>query len=197
MRQVPLFPLKSLLYPGGPLSLRIFEPRYVNMVTRCLREQAPFVVVQLLEGAEAGGGVISTAATGTEATIVDFDRLPDGLLGLTCVGGRRVRILSTEQQADGLHLAQVDDLEVDPPVAVPAEYQHLVRALRLLWARLPDIYRQWVPQQFEDAVWVGNRLSELSPFDAAIRQGLLEMTDPLERLRYLSPLVRVDPTESH
>ena len=88
---LPLFPLHTVLFPGGPLSLRIFETRYLDMVRRCLKEQGTFGVVLILEGAEAGA-VATVADIGTSARLVDFDTLPDGLLGVVCVGERRFRV---------------------------------------------------------------------------------------------------------
>jgi Lon protease-like protein len=179
-RRLPLFPLSTVLFPEGPLALRIFEPRYVDMVSRCMRDGSGFAVVLLLEGSEAGQPSVSTAMVGTEARIVDFDRLEDGLLGLTCVGQERVRIISAWREADGLNMAEV---------ALAVEH---------LYPTLPSIYPQWAPARYKDARWVGNRLAELAPFDANVRQELLEMSDPLARLRTLSPLVQLrDSDESH
>ena len=114
-RTLPLFPLGTVLFPAGPLALRIFEPRYVDMVGRCMREGSGFAVVLLVEGAEAGGGSLTTAAIGTEARIVDFDRLEDGLLGLTCVGQGRLRIVRAWREEDGLNVGEVaDELGCDP-----------------------------------------------------------------------------------
>src|SRR6202008_4409888 len=90
-RGLPLFPLNPVLFPGGPLPLRIFEPRYLDMVRRCLREKTGFAVVMLTDGEEARGEA-SFAATGTEAVIVDFDRLEGGLLGISCLGRERIRV---------------------------------------------------------------------------------------------------------
>lgn len=197
-RQVPLFPLGTVLFPEGPMSLRIFETRYVGMVRQCMRDSSGFIVTLLLGGAEAGSSSVSTAMIGTEARIVDFDRLDDGLLGLTCVGMGKVRIVSTWRAADGLNVAEVEDLEPEPAIGVPEECAHLVVALRHLYPTLPAIYEQWIPARFDDAGWVGHRLAELAPFDPPVRQGLLEMTDPLERLRYLAPLVRLEnESEAH
>lgn len=189
---LPLFPLRTVLCPGGVLPLRIFEPRYVAMVRRCMRENMPFVVVQLFDGSEAGAGRVSMAGVGTQARIVDFDRLDDGLLGLTCVGERRVRLGNSVQQADGLHVGDIELLEDDPTVAVPAECVHLVEILRHFWQELPEDYTRWLTPRFDSAGWVANRLCELSPFEPVTRQGLLEMADPLQRLRYLAPLVHFD-----
>jgi hypothetical protein len=191
-RVLPLFPLGTVLFPAGPLALRIFEPRYVDMVSRCLRESTNFVVVLLVEGRQAGGGALTTAATGTEAQIVDFNRLEDGLLGLTCVGRERARIVRAWREDDGLNVGEVEDVPADVVAAVPEECAHLPEALRRLYPDLDPIYAH-VPPRWDDAAWVGNRLAELAPLEGAVKQGLLELEDPLERLRYLSPLIRIDP----
>jgi Lon protease-like protein len=187
-RVLPLFPLGTVLFPAGPLALRIFEPRYVDMVGRCMREGSGFAVVLLVEGAESGGGSLTTAAVGTEARIVDFDRLEDGLLGLTCLGAQRLRIVRAWREEDGLNVGEITDLAPDPVTAVPDDCAHLPVALRRLYADLGPLYARVAPA-WDDAVWVGNRLAELAPLDETVKQGLLEMTDPLERLSFLSPLV--------
>jgi len=197
-RRVPLFPLGTVLFPGGPLALRIFETRYVDMVRRCMRDGTGFVVTLLMEGAEAGSTSISTAMVGTEARIVDFDRLDDGMLGLTCIGAERVRIVDTWRESDGLNVAEVEDIPGESSEGIPEDCEHLVTAMRHLFAQLPPVYGQWITPDFGDARWVGNRLAELAPFDPPVRQGLLEMTDPVARLRYLSPLVQLQgDTSAH
>jgi hypothetical protein len=193
-RTLPLFPLSTVLFPAGPLALRIFEPRYVDMVGRCMREGTGFGVVLLVEGVEAGSGPLTTAAVGTEARIVDFDRLEDGLLGLTCIGGGRLRILRAWRQEDGLNVGEVDDVLADPAQPVPDDCAHLPEALRRLYRELGPLYER-VPPAWDDAVWIGNRLAELAPLEPAVKQGLLELDDPLERLRYLAPLVSIGAGE--
>src|SRR5262245_56438120 len=106
--EIPLFPLNTVLFPGGPLPLRIFEPRYVDMVRYCMRERAPFGVVLIRAGVEAGGAVSSTADVGTSARIVDFFQMPDGLLGLKCLGERKFRVSSRRTQSDGLNMGTVE-----------------------------------------------------------------------------------------
>jgi Lon protease-like protein len=118
VRELPLFPLNTVLFPGGPLPLRIFEPRYLDMVSRCLREQTGFAVVLQGDGDEASAAT-SFAATGTEAQIVDFDRLEGGLLGISCIGRGRVRIVEAWREADGLNRGRVLDIGADPIVEVP------------------------------------------------------------------------------
>ena len=190
-RTLPLSPLGSVLFPAGPLELRIFEPRYVDMVGRCMKEGTGFGVVLLVEGPEAGSGSLMTAAVGTEATIVDFDRLDDGLLGLTCVGRERLRIVRAWRQDDGLNLGEVHDIPADPVAPVPDECLHLAEALRRLYPSLGPSYA-WVAPRFDDAGWLANRLAELAPLEPAVKQGLVELDDPVERLRYLAPLIRLE-----
>jgi Lon protease-like protein len=192
MRTLPLFPLGTVLFPGGPLELRIFEPRYVDMVGRCMKEGSGFGVVLLVEGREAGGGgTLTTAAVGTEARIVDFNRLDDGLLGLTCLGHERLRILRAWRRDDGLNLAEVEDVAADAATAIPDDCVHLSAVLRRLYPDLGASYG-WVAPRWDDASWTSNRLAELAPLEPAVKQGLLELDDPLERLRYLAPLIRLD-----
>ena len=119
VRELPLFPLRAVLFPGGPLPLRIFEPRYLAMVSQCFREQSGFAVVLLGEGEEASDAT-SFAATGTEARIVDFDRLEGDLLGISCIGRERVRVVEAWRGADGLNRGRVLDIAADPVVPVPA-----------------------------------------------------------------------------
>ena len=106
LRELPLFPLNAVLFPGGPLPLRIFEPRYLDMVSQCLREQSGFAVVLIGEGEEVEEAT-SFAATGTEARIVDFDRLEGGLLGISCIGRERVRVVEAWREPDGLNRGRV------------------------------------------------------------------------------------------
>jgi Lon protease-like protein len=190
---LPLFPLNTVLFPGGALPLRIFETRYVDMVRRCMRGGSSFGVVLILTGAEVGA-IDDTAEVGTTARIVDFNAMPDGLLGITCMGDRKFRISKRWQQSDGLHLADVEYLPSEKSIELPDEYRHLGELLRgilpeLAQARGGDLYAN-VVGAFTDAAWVGCRWAEILPLSLADRLGLLELEDPLVRLSKLSPLVR-------
>jgi Lon protease-like protein len=178
--QLALFPLQTVLFPGGPLLLRVFEPRYLDMVRRCLKEQGRFGVVLILEGAEAGEAV-TVAAIGTSARVVDFDPLPDGLLGITCLGERRFRILRRWQQEDGLNLADVQYLPAEDVSALPEELAHLGELLREVLPKLGRGYAH-VDAHYEDAGWVANRWAEVLPLAATERLELLELEDPQRRL---------------
>lgn len=187
-RELPLFPLGTVLFPDGPLPLRIFETRYLDMVRRCLREETGFGVVLIAAGREAGGPA-RFVEVGTEAVIVDFDRLEDGLLGIRCRGRERFRVLQSWRAADGLHLGRVRSLAPQPAVPVPARFAHLAETLRAILPQLDELYGS-LPQRYEDAAWVGHRLSEVLPLAMPDKQVLLEMDDPVARLGFLAPLLR-------
>jgi hypothetical protein len=186
--ELPLFPLNTVLFPDGPLPLRIFETRYTDMVRRCTRDGSVFGVVLIRRGAEAGE-VTGIADVGTSARIVDFDTLPDGLLGLTCRGERKFRLLRAWRQADGLNVGEVEWLAPEPEVPLPEALRHLARILERLLPKLAELYGR-IPPRLDDAAWVGARLAEILPLGLADRQACLELDDPLERLAVLAPLVR-------
>ena len=190
-RILPLFPLGNLVFPGGRLSLRIFEPRYVNLVKRSMQSGTGFGVVLLLRGSEVGGQTdtaavttTTTAGIGTEVSIVDFDRLPDGLLGITCLGQQRFRILHTWREADGLNMAEVEDVPAPPFTPIPADLRLVAEILERLVAQI-GIEHVAQEARYDDADWVGSRLAELLSMESIERQALLEMPDPVERLQLL------------
>ena len=185
-RELPLFPLNTVLFPGGPLPLKIFEPRYLDMVSRCLREQSGFAVVLITEGLETAA-TASFAATGTEAGIVDFDSLEGGLLGISCIGRERVRVLEAWRETDGLNRGRVVEIGADPVLTVPPAQAWLIEVVRRVLPEAGDAYRH--VEMRDDAAWVGNRLAEMLPLSLADKQALLELTDPLERLSALEPAV--------
>lgn len=186
VREFPLFPLETVLFPGGPLTLKIFEPRYLDMVSRCLREHSGFVVVLITEGAETAA-IASFAAIGTEARIVDFHSLDGGLLGISCIGRERVRVLEAWREADGMNRARVTAIAADPVLAVPAPQAWLADVVRRALPQAGDACRH--VEMRDDAAWIGNRLAEMLPLTLADKQALLELTDPLERLSVLEPAV--------
>jgi Lon protease-like protein len=186
---IPLFPLHTVLFPGGPLPLRIFETRYTDMVRRCMRESQPFGVLLIQEGDEAGE-VATTATVGSTARIADFHTLHDGLLGISCVGDRKFRVQRVWRAGDGLNMGEVQWLPAEPEVALPADYAPLAAAVRRALDDLSEQYRH-VEKKFDDAAWVSARLTELLPIELNDKQALLEMADPIERLDALRVMVPV------
>jgi Lon protease-like protein len=188
---IPLFPLHTVLFPGGPLPLRIFETRYTDMVRRCAREQQPFGVVLIQEGEEAGA-VATTATVGSSARIVDFYTLKDGFLGIACVGERRFSMQRVWREADGLNMAEISWLADEPVLPLPAEYAQLGDVVRRALEDLAEHY-QHVEKKFDDAAWVGARLTEILPLQLPDKQAMLELDDPLARLAALMEVVQVVP----
>jgi len=184
---IALFPLNIVLFPGGPLPLRIFETRYVDMVRSCMRGDLRFGVVLIREGSEVGPA--QTVEVGTMAKIADFHQLSDGFLGLSCVGEQRFRIVGRRIQPDGLNLAQVDWLPAEANVAVPERHARLAALLKTVLPQLGEVY-EGMEMHLSDAAWVGYRLAEILPIAAAEKQFCLELDDPVQRLDVLSPLAR-------
>jgi Lon protease-like protein len=191
-RELALFPLNTVLFPGGPLPLRIFETRYLDMVRRCMRQGTGFGVVLIARGREAEGSP-KFVELGTQARIVDFSRLDDGLLGITCVGQERFRVIDCWQQPDKLNLATVADIPAEPALPVPGEFGFMAEALKKILPELGDFYAT-VERHFDDAAWVGYRLAELLPLATPDKQALLEMHDPIARLATLAPVIRTPET---
>jgi Lon protease-like protein len=184
---IALFPLHTVLFPGGPLPLRIFETRYTDMVRRCMREQQPFGVVLIQDGDEAGD-VATTATVGCTARIADFHTLHDGLLGISCVGELKFRVLRVWRASDGLNMGEVSWLPAEPALPLPERYGHLADTVRRALEDLAEHYEH-VERKFDDAAWIGARLTELLPIELADKQALLELEDPIERLDSLLAVV--------
>jgi Lon protease-like protein len=182
---IPLFPLNIVLFPDGPLPLRIFETRYLDMVRRCMREDGCFGVVLISAGLEAGPA--ETYDVGTAAKIIDFHQLPDGLLGLSCLGQRRFRILKKSIAKDGLNLGEIDWLADEPVLSVPPRHAPLKELLGTVLPQLGEVYTG-IDMRLDDAAWVGHRLAEILPIELHRKQSFLEMDDPIQRLDALTPL---------
>jgi len=184
---IPLFPLGTVLFPDGPLPLRVFEPRYLDMVSRCLKENTEFGVVLLLSGSEIGEA--RTASVGTRARILDWYLGSDGILGITAVGAERFVLQSTSRQSDGLYVGEVKSLDREPPVPLPEDYGAMASLLEVIINDLGKLYEN-LEDNYTDATWVGYRFAEILPVSAAEKQRCLEMNDALERLRFIRPLLR-------
>lgn len=186
-QRLPIFPLNTVLFPGGPLSLRIFEPRYLDMVRDCTASDSEFGVNMIVDGKDTGE-TPATVVVGTSARIQDFYTMDDGLLGIAAVGIQRYRIIRTSVRDNGLLTAEVALLPPTPPQPLETEYL----LLRTLLERLLDsVSEHYDPQpvRLDDADWVGCRLAELLPLDGPTRQLMLELEDPTKRLDRLLEIV--------
>lgn len=185
---MPLFPLSTVLFPGGQLQLRIFEPRYLDMIRDCTRQGAGFGVCLILQGSEVGDPAIP-AAIGTLAHITDFHHREDGLLGLVVEGKERFRVLHTRARSNGLLLGHVDVWPAEPGITVPVEFALLQTILERLIDHMAPQWRHVPTSQYDDASWLGFRLAELLPLQCAEQQHLLELTDPVQRLAELRDML--------
>lgn len=181
---IPLFPLGAVLFPGGDLSLRIFEQRYLNMIRDCARDASGFGVCLILRGGETHDTAMP-AAVGTLAHIIDFYTLSDGLLGIRATGGVRFRVAKSRVRDDGLISATVQPCAETPRIELPPEFVLLATILERLLEKMDSEYAQAPRANFDDAQWVGFRLAEALPIDQRERQHLLQLDDPLARLRQL------------
>ena len=186
--RVPLFPLNTVLFPGGPLPLRIFETRYIDMVKDCVRDDAPFGVLLIREGGETGAA--TTHTVGTLARIIDWYQGSDGLLGVTAVGERRFRLLSSERLASGLNVGEIEILPDEPSMPLPAEYKAMSEILSSVLDELGRLYES-LDRQLDDASWVTSRFVEILPIDLEQKQLCLEQSDPLDRLKIVHALLKV------
>lgn len=180
---LPLFPLNTVLFPGGPLRLRIFEPRYLDMISHCMRESSNFGVALITEGREAGGSA-RTTGFGTTARIVDFERLDDGLLGITARGEKKFTIVDVKTQSDGLNIADVNLLPEEPTMEIPEDLAILAELLKQALAQVGTQYGN-EPPLYGNASWVGMRLAEILPLPMPEKQQCLEMDNAVQRLRLL------------
>ena len=187
--QVPLFPLHTVLFPGGRLPLRIFEQRYMDMAKACLRDGAPFGVCLIREGAEVGAPA-TPSEVGTLARIGTWDMPQLGLLQVVAHGEQRFRILERRVQADGLARASIERLAEAPDTGIPPGCAPLVKLLERLIEQHPELFER--PHRLDSCAWVSGRLGELLPLPLPAKQALLELGDGRLRLEKLDTLVRTD-----
>lgn len=165
------------------MPLRIFEPRYVDMVSSCLRAGSGFGVCLIAAGGEVGEAA-EIHPVGTLAYIVDWEQLPDGLLGIVAQGEQRFRVLSSQVAPNHLRLAEVELLPQVPETMLPVEFESLAELLGRILDELGGSHAS-AARQLDQAGWVGARLAELLPIDLEVKQRLLEMDEPVARLFHL------------
>ena len=189
-REIPLFPLGHVLFTGGRLPLQIFEPRYLDMVGRCMKSRTGFGVALIREGSETFGttGPPSLFNIGTFARIVDFSQLANGLLGIVCIGDGKFRIERSWEAPDHLVMAEVEFLADERQIPWDERFSSLAETLRVL-VKHPMIEKLDLDIDYDDARSVGWRLAELLPLEAETRQSLLQMQSPRERLVEIQRLI--------
>ncbi len=193
---LPLFPLHTVLFPGGVLALRIFEQRYIAMTKSCIADGSGFGVCLIVEGNEvvapgkpAGAQKPDFATVGTMAHIDTWDMPEPGILHVRARGAQRVQVVGDAVQADGLVLGTCTAIPAEPARDLPAAMAPLAT---LLAALLDRIGRDAAPgeRRLDDASWVGYRLAELMPLPLSIKQSMLEMNDSEVRLSVLARFLK-------
>ena len=182
-REIALFPLHAVLFPGGLLPLRVFEQRYMQMAAACLRDDEPFGVCLIREGSEVGAPA-EPESVGCLARIAQWDMQQLGLLKITAHGERRFRVVRRRVQDDGLARAEIELLAEEDDAPVPEQFSTCSALLKAILED-NDVLPVEAPARFESSAWVSARLAEILPLPLAARQRLLEMNDSLERLGFL------------
>jgi Lon protease-like protein len=181
---LPLFPLRTVLFPGGLLPLKIFEQRYVEMTKGCLRDERPFGVCMITEGnevAQPDGSAPKFASVGTLARITNFDMPQLGILHVQTLGLTRFEVRTHAVDATGLCIGEVTTIPAEPAHALPDTYAPLARILGVIAGKLgPENFP--ATTAYDDASWVGYRLAELLPLPRSIKQRMLEVNDANVRL---------------
>ena len=190
---LPLFPLHTVLFPGGYIPLRVFEPRYCQMVRNCREQGTPFGVVTLLTGDEVhhyGEQPITFHPVGTLAAIDTMTALSTGIELLQCTGHTRFRIRTSHKQQHDLWVADVELMAPDCETPIPTDLQPTAKALRYVLRNMPQRHLAAASNaQFSDCSWVANRWAELLPVSQRMQLQLLELDSPLLRLELVSDVL--------
>lgn len=184
LTSLPLFPLHGNLLPGAGITLRLFEPRYLELLRQCSRQDSTFGICLILEGEEVGAPAIP-AAWGVEARIEDFDAGADGMLLLRLRGTRRFQVQAVEVRDNGLVVGQVRWCQADSDDEVRPQHALLSLLLERIIEQVGGPHAKAGPELFDQAAWVGWRLAELLPLDEPQRLALLQLDDVHQRLDLL------------
>jgi uncharacterized protein len=190
--ELPLFPLHTVLFPGGRLPLRIFEQRYMEMAKTCLKDNAPFGVCLIHQGKEVGEPAVPVGV-GCLARIAEWDMPQLGVLQVTARGESRFRILGQRVQADGLVRATIELLPEGDDVPLPEAAARYAKLLERVIEQHPALLER--PHRLDSSAWVSARLAELLPLPLEAKQALLETENGRARLEKLDALVRLEPNK--
>ena len=186
--RLPLFPLNTVVFPGGQLPLRIFEQRYLDMVKQAIADNTPFGICAIREGTETGTPAVPYAI-GTRVRITDWDMPQTGILHIETQALERFVIRSTQTEPGGLLIGSVEAVSREDAASVPDDLELAVEILRHIIDEYGDAHFP-APHQLDNAVWVGYRLSEVLPLKLSVKQNLLEMNDSVTRLRILTEFLK-------
>jgi hypothetical protein len=185
---LPLFPLNTVVFPGGRLPLRVFEQRYLDMVKQAIADNTPFGICAIREGSETGTPAVPFSI-GTRVHVTDWDMPQTGILHIDTQARERFVIRSVRTESSGLLIGEVESVSSEVCAAIPEELELAVEILRHIIDEYGDAHFP-SPHDFDNAVWVGYRLSEVLPLKLSIKQNLLEMNDSVMRLRILTEFLK-------
>lgn len=180
---IPLFPLNTVLFPGGILPIRVFEPRYMDMVSACMKDKKPFGICLIHEGNDSTSPA-QPESVGCLVDIVDWDMQQTGVLNISVLGIRRFHVESKRIEKNGLIVAQVLNIADEAEAPLPLRHHACATILRHIIGHLGE-HRFASPLRYDDLAWVGYRLAELLPLKLSVRQNMLEMNDSLVRIEIL------------
>ena len=183
----PIFPLRTMLFPDSRLPLRIFEPRYIDMVSKCMKDSLEFGVILSRESNDPK--MFETYNIGTMAKIIDWEQGNDGLLGITTIGTNKFKLLGMNKQEDGLNIGDVEIIQREGHFKPTENFSNLVSLLKAILDDI-NLYND-DEKKFESASWVSFRFAEILPLKLEDKQKCLEIDDPIIRLNYLEPLIRM------
>jgi Lon protease-like protein len=189
MYDLPLFPLHTVLFPGTPLHLHIFEERYKRMVSLCLENQTPFGVVLIRRGSEALGPLAEPYPIGCTAQIVQTQRLEEGRMNIEAVGVERFKIVEIDEQALPYLMGSVETYPLQQ--ADPAAVKEAGFRLRLWVRRYLGTLSEAGKSQFDpnllpnDPVALAYLAATLVQMPAAQKQEILALPSDLELVESL------------
>jgi hypothetical protein len=196
-REIPLFPLGTVLFPDGVIALKIFEARYLDMIKKCLREKTEFGVISIMKDQEDEDSPLTFSQIGTLAQIEDFDPVQPALYMTKSFGTQRFRLLNSSQNSNGLWVGEVALLDNDPATPIAEEHQGVAKLLNEIISVIQSEnllgdapFKK--PFKVDDCGWVSNRLAELLPISLAQKNHLLAQTNPRIRLDLITEIIEDD-----
>ena len=187
LKNAPIFPLRSIVLPGGLFPLRIFERRYLDMVTTCIKNNEGFCI-SLVKKEEPDLYVKDVFEYGSWVEITDWNKLQDGLLGITVEGKNIVKISNTSLDKENLLRGTIKKLDLEKEYLIPQKYLVLSKFYKKIYPNLKN-FINFKEERFADASWIGYRLTELLPIELELKADLISTTDAIERLEKINQIM--------
>tara|TARA_B100000586_G_scaffold148328_1_gene107741 strand:- start:1236 stop:1856 length:621 start_codon:yes stop_codon:yes gene_type:complete len=184
---IPIFPLKSIVLPGGLFPLRIFERRYIDMITECMKEEEGFCIA-LTKTEEPNLYVTDIYEYGSFVKITDWGQLNDGLLSITVEGKNIVKILKSNLNDSGLLNGTIEHLESEKEYMIPQKYLTLSKFYKKIYPGIKN-FINFKEERYADASWIGFRLTECLPLDLPTKANLISINNAIDRLEVIDTII--------